>query len=1020
MRLPRRRRRTDEERAQRTLAILRRFRKDIRKRRGSLAGGTAFALVYAFARVAEPWPLKVVFDQVLFHRPTRYTLLIRPFTVFGTTPTALLAGAGLILAVLGIVRGMAYFWQDYLLSRAAQQIVYGIRSRLYRHLHRLPMAFYQRRSTGDLLVRLSSDIVLLRDVLIDSIVNLSSGVVLIVLMLIVMILVDPVLTVAAAVVMPMVVVLSGVYGGRIRSNAKRQRRREGQAGAIMHEALAGMSVVQLHGAEEREQQRFHDVNRRSLKQGVKGARLEARMNRGVEISLAAGTVVVMWIGALRAMSGAITPGELIVFISYLRAAYRPLRRASKTVQRSAKAISAAERILEILDTAPEIEDAQGARPAPPLRGEIAFEDVRFSYRPGEPVLGGISFAADAGTRVAVVGATGSGKSTLLRLLPRLFDPDSGRVTIDGIDVRELTLQSLREQIALVEQESVLFGLSIAENIRYGKPDATEDEVLAAAAASGVGEFADRLPDGYDTVVSERGASLSGGQRQRVAIARALVRGCPILLLDEPSSGLDPVTRQEVFDALRVLMEGRTSILVTHDLRLVRNCDQILVMDAGRFVARGDYGSLLRDSPHFRRLTAEFEDGPVGSSLAPEARDDGTPALRVRVGGMTPRRVLFYSHNGVGMGHLQRQLDLATAYRERHPETGILMVTGSHAAGMFEFPAGIDYLKLPSIVMVDRYRTWDARNLPLAGADVVALRAELLEQAVRRFEPELLVADFLPAGPHGELLPALAELERQGGAAVAGFRDVIDDPAFVRELWEDNGTYEVLARHYSAICVYGDPAMTDFTDAYGLSDKLASRLHYCGYLGRGPQPTTDVPLYDRPLIIATSGGGADGTALLEPFIHAAGELGPSIGGTWLMVTGPLMDPSEHDRLAALGERAGVTVRRVVPALRSHVALADCLVAMGGYNTTCDVLSFRLPTVLVPRTGPSQEQRLRAARLADWGVVSTVTAGDRCAHELGAAITAALASPAPPPCPVPLDGLERAVDVFEAALSEVRAA
>ncbi len=1011
-----RRRRTDEERAQRTLAVLRRFRRDIRKRRGSLAGGTVFALIYAITRVAEPWPLKVVFDQVLFHRPTRYTLLIKPFALFGTTPTALLAGAGLILAVLGIVRGMAYFWQDYMLSRAAQQIVYGIRTRLYAHLHRLPMSFHQRRSTGDLLVRLSSDIVLLRDVLIDSIVNLSSGVVLIVLMLVVMILVDPVLTLAAAVVMPMVVILSTFYGGRIRSNAKRQRRREGQAGAIMHEALSGMSVVQLHGAEEREQQRFHDVNRRSLKQGVKGARLEARMNRGVEISLAAGTVVVMWIGALRAMSGAITPGELIVFISYLRAAYRPLRRASKTVQRSAKALSAAERILEILDTAPEIDDAPGAREAPPLRGRIAFENVRFSYGPGEPTLDGISFSAEAGTRVAIVGATGSGKSTLLRLLPRLYDAEEGRVTVDGIDLRELTLQSLREQIALVEQDSVLFGLSIADNIRYGKPDATEDEVLAAAAVAGVDEFIDRLPDGYETVVSERGASLSGGQRQRVALARALVRGCPILLLDEPSSGLDPVTRQEVFDALRVLMEGRTSILVTHDLRLVRNCDQILVMDQGRVVARGDYDSLLADSPHFRRLTAEFEDGP-GAAIA--AGGDGA-ARRAPGAVAPPRRVLFYSHNGVGMGHLQRQLDLATAYHERHPEAGILMVTGSHAAGMFEFPAGIDYVKLPSLVMVDRYRNWDARDLPLARTDVIALRTELLEQAVRRFEPELLVADFLPAGPHGELLPALIELERQGGTAIAGFRDVIDEPAFVRKLWEDNGTYDVLTRHYGAICVYGDPAMTDFAEAYGLSDTLAARLHYCGYLGRGPQPTTDVPLYDRPLVIATSGGGADGTALLEPFIAAARELRSAVGGTWLMVTGPLMDPSEHDRLAVLGERAGVTVRRVVPALRSHVALADCLVAMGGYNTTCDVLSFRLPTVLVPRTGPSQEQRLRAARLAQWGVVTTVAAGEHCAQKLAGAITAALDGPPPPRCPVSVDGLGRAVDVFEAALHEVRAA
>jgi ABC-type multidrug transport system fused ATPase/permease subunit/predicted glycosyltransferase len=1000
-----------EDRAQRTWAIMKRFRRDILKRRGMLAGGSGFAVVYALARVAEPWPLKVVIDQVLLQRPTEYNWLIRPFTIFGPSPEEMLGAAGLWLAMLGLVRGMSYYWQDFLLSRAAQEIVYGIRSRLYRHMHRLPLSFHQRRSTGDLLVRLSSDIVLLRDVLIDSIVHLSSGFVLIVLMLVVMVFVDPVLTLAAVTVMPVVVLLSTFYGARIRSNAKRQRRREGQAGAIMHEALAGMSVVQLHGAQEREQERFHAVNRRSLKQGVKGARLEARMNRGVEIALAGGTVVVMWIGALRAMNGAITPGELIVFISYLRGAYRPLRRASKTVQRSAKAISAAERILEILDTVPELKDRKNAKPAPSLQGRIAFQEVSFEYRPGEAVLQGISFDVERGTRLAVVGATGSGKSTLLRLVPRLYDPLDGKVIVDGLDVRDVTLHSLREQVALVEQDSVLFGLSIVENIRYGRPEATEDEVLEAAQAAGVDEFVDRLPDGYDTVVSERGSSLSGGQRQRVALARALIRHCPILLLDEPSAGLDAVTSREVLASLHTLTDGQTSILVTHNLGLVRDCDHILVMEDGRIVARGDYETLLRDSAHFRRLTADFENGgEVEPVMA---------AGRVRPA-HSPRRVLFYSHNGVGVGHLQRQLDLAIAYHRRHPDAGILMATGSHAAGMFELPAGIDYLKLPSLVMVDRYRTWKARDLPLSGEEIVAMRAETLEQAVRRFEPELLVADFLPAGPHGELLPALAELERQGGTAIAGFRDVIDDPDFVRELWESNGTYAALRRHYSAICVYGDPAMTDFASEYGLPDALAERLHYCGYLGRGAQPTTDVPLYERPLVIATSGGGADGATLLEPFVEAAARLRPLAGGTWLMVTGPLMDRTEHDRLEKLAERAGVAVRRVVPALRSHVALADCLVAMAGYNAACDLLSFRLPAVLVPRSGPSREQSLRAARLADWGVATAVSPGPGCAGRLGDAIAAALEGSAPPAPPVALDGLERAVDVFERVIEEVRTA
>jgi ATP-binding cassette subfamily B protein len=367
-------------------------------------------------------------------------------------------------------------------------------------------------------------------------------------MLAIMLIVDPVLTAASLVVMPVIVGLSWLYGQRIRTNANRQRKREGQVATVMHEALSAMSVVQLHGAQEREQERFHDINRRSLKQGVQGARLEAQMNRSVELALSGGTVVILFVGTLRALSGAITPGELIVFVSYLRAAYRPLRRASKSVQRSAKALAAAERIIEILDTEPELADAPDARPAPPFRGEITFDHVDFGYDPGREVIHDVSFAVAPGRRVAIVGTTGSGKSTLLSLVPRLFDPVSGRVLIDGGDVSEYTLESLRAQISTVQQESILFGLSVSENIRYGRPDATDAEVRAAAHAAGMDDFVEQLPDGYDTVLAERGASLSGGQRQRVAIARALVRCSPILVLDEPTSGLDAATERSVIDA----------------------------------------------------------------------------------------------------------------------------------------------------------------------------------------------------------------------------------------------------------------------------------------------------------------------------------------------------------------------------------------------------------------------------------------------------------------------------------------
>src|SRR5262249_8930174 len=451
-------------------------------------------VVYALTRAAEPWPLKVVIDQVLFHKPA-HGVWLHPFLIFGHSGYDLLAAAGLVLAAAGVVRGVSYYYEDFLLSTTAQETVYDIRARLYRHLHRLPLSFHQRRSIGDLLVRLSADIVVVRDVLIDSVVNLASGLILVVLMLTVMLLVDPVLTGISVAVMPLIVLLSATYGRRIRENANKQRSREGHLAAAMHEALGAIRAVQVNGAAERELGRFQELSRRSLKHGSRTVRLEARMNRGIELALTGGTVVVLFAGTLRALHGAITPGELVVFISYLRAAYRPLRRASKSVQRSATALAAADRIVELLEIEPELTDAPLARRAPALTGRVAFENVGFEYPGGPPVLEEISFAVDAGATVAIVGESGSGKSTLVSLVPRLFDPSSGRVTLDGLDVRDLPLESVRGQISVVRQDSVLFGLSIAENIRYGRPDASDEEVRAAVHAAALDDVVSELPDG---------------------------------------------------------------------------------------------------------------------------------------------------------------------------------------------------------------------------------------------------------------------------------------------------------------------------------------------------------------------------------------------------------------------------------------------------------------------------------------------------------------------------------------------
>ena len=577
------------------------FRKDVRKRRRKLVGGMLFSVLLAVARVAEPWPLKIVFDQVLFHRPAR-GWATKMFLVFGSTPANILTAAAIALMITGIVQGIAYYFQDYLLATSGQDIVYGVRARLYRHLLRLPMSFHLTRHVGDTLVRLSADIIVLRDVFIDFIVTLGAGAVMLVLMLIVMVLVDPVLTLVAATTMPAAFVLTYVYGDQIRMRSQKQRKREGEVGALMHEALAAMSVVQLFGAEDREERRFTTANRRSLKQGGRTVRLEARMNRAIQIALAFGMVVVLWVGTFRAIHGHMTPGDLVLFTSYVRAAYRPLRRSSKTVQRSAKALAGAERIAEVLATPAAIADRPDAQPAAPLADSLRFDAVEFGYDgAGDNALKGIDLEFPRGRHIALVGPSGSGKSTLLRLIPRLYDPTGGSILLDGHDLRDLTLESVRSQVSVVEQDAVLMGLSLADNIRYGRPDATDEEVAAAVEAAGLEGLAGDLPEGLETVVAERGASLSGGERQRVAIARALVRDTPILLLDEPTTGLDPATKRGVVEALDRLTRGRTAIVVTHDLELAARADEIVLLVDGRVRARGSYDELAASSEDFQHL-----------------------------------------------------------------------------------------------------------------------------------------------------------------------------------------------------------------------------------------------------------------------------------------------------------------------------------------------------------------------------------------------------------------------------------
>lgn len=386
------------------------------------------------------------------------------------------------------------------------------------------------------------------------------------------------------------------------------------------------------------------------------------------------------------------------------------------------------------------------------------------------------------------------------------------------------------------------------------------------------------------------------------------------------------------------------------------------------------------------------------------------------------RVLFYSHNGVGVGHFRRQLKLAAALRARIPGAVIQLITGSQAVEALNRPFEFDCVKLPAIRMVDRYENWEPRRPGISRQEVMRMRSELLRRTVRRFRPDLLVADFMPAGPYGELAGALEELALAGGRAVAGFRDIIDEPAFVRDLWSRTHVYDVLREHYHAIWVYGTPEVTDYASVYGLDDDLRSRVRYLGYLARphGGESPADAPGEPAPIVTASTGGGTDGGVLLTKFIAAVRLIAPELCGRPVVVGGPLLSEDEMRALHSSASGSSITVTRFVSELDRRISASRLVVTMPGYNTSCALLRGGARAVVVPRSGPSQEQRLRARRLAGWGRAVALEPDGLTPTELAAAIEDALVSEPPPAAPVPLDGLERAGELFAELLAERRPA
>jgi ATP-binding cassette subfamily B protein len=610
--------------------ILAQFGPLVRRQRWLLAGGTLAVMAEAFFRALEPWPIKFVFDRA-FGSKQHHRFHSLP-ALDDLNPTTLVSVAALAIVILTALRAVASYVGTLAFVRAGNRVLTQVRADVYDHLQRLSLTFHARARGGDLVLRVLSDVNMIKDVLITALLPLLANFLVLVGMFAVMFWLNSGLALVALAALPLFGLSAARMGRRIRQAAKNQRKRDAALAAGAAETVGAITVVQALGLEGLLAEGFRARNEASRRQDMKGARLSAALARTIGFLIAAATALVLWYGSRLVLRGELTPGDLLVFMAYLKNALRPVQDFAKYTGRLAKATAAGERVLDLLRQEPEVRDLPGAVAAPPLRGAVRFEDVRFEYVPGRPVLDGIDFAVEAGRRVAVVGESGAGKSTLVRLLLRLHDPTGGRVLIDGHDIRTFTLTSLRAQVSVVLQEALLFATSARDNIAYGRLGVAPEEVEAAGRLANAEEFVRALPQGYDTVLGERGLTLSGGQRQRIAIARAAVRRAPLLVLDEPATGLDGDNERAVLDALERLAEGRTTFIITHDLRLASRADEILLLEGGKVQERGGHAELMQAGGRYAALYRLQEGGPAP---CPGANGDGAAEPLAVHGGQGP-------------------------------------------------------------------------------------------------------------------------------------------------------------------------------------------------------------------------------------------------------------------------------------------------------------------------------------------------------------------------------------------------
>jgi len=570
---------------------LRRFRPHLVEQRRLLATGAVALFAEVAMRLLEPWPLKFVLDGVVAAAGADLAVA-QPASL----QTVLVVACGAVVAVVAL-RAVASYVMTISFALAGNRVLTRVRGEVFAHLHGLSMGFHDKARTGDLVTRVTGDVGRLQEAMVTAALPLVGNVVTLLGMLTVIAVLDWQLALLVLAVFPFFALTSVRLTKSINTVSRQQRSADGAIASLATETLSSMKVVQSYSLEQQMQDQFGTSNRKSLRDGVRAKKLSAGLERTTDVLVGLATAVVLYVGAQRVLSGALTPGELVVFLTYLKTAFKPMRDVAKYTGRIAKAAASGERIVDVLEVEPDIVDAMGARRARPFRGHVQLVDVWLSYEPGHPVLRGLSMNVLPGERIGIVGPSGSGKSSVVTLLSRLRDPDQGVVRMDGRDLRTLTLDSVRRQVAVVLQDSVLFAASVRDNIAYGLTGATDADIEQAARLAGAHDFVRALPRGYDTVVGERGATLSGGQRQRIAIARAAIRQAPVVVLDEAMTGLDGETEAEVLAALGRLTQGRTTFVVTHDLAAAADTDRVFWVQDGALLDHGPAAEVLARQQH---------------------------------------------------------------------------------------------------------------------------------------------------------------------------------------------------------------------------------------------------------------------------------------------------------------------------------------------------------------------------------------------------------------------------------------